>query len=151
MTEAERIQDQLTRAHSGDAWHGPSLLKLLEDVDGARAEDRPIEGAHSIRELVAHLTAWQDEARRRLEGNGRDLPPAEDWPAPASWSALLARLRESHSALIRAVGALDDASLDQTLPGRKETAYVLLHGTVQHNLYHAGQIAILKKALAAAG
>ena len=64
----ERIRDQLRRAHSGDAWHGPSLTELLEDVDADTASARPIAAAHSIRELVLHIVAWQKEATRRVNG-----------------------------------------------------------------------------------
>jgi uncharacterized damage-inducible protein DinB len=147
MREIERIQDQILRAHRGEAWHGPSLLELLEGVDETMAGARPIGGVHSIRELVAHVTAWQEEAVRRLQGRGRDLPPAEDWPDPESWTALVERLKRAHDDLLNAAGELGERALDERLEGRRESAYVLLHGIVQHNLYHAGQIAILKKAL----
>jgi uncharacterized damage-inducible protein DinB len=150
MRELERIQDQIVRAHRGEAWHGPSLLELLEGVDETTAEARPLEGAHSIRELVAHVTAWQEEAVRRLQGRGRDLPPAEDWPDTKSWAALVERLKRAHDDLLEATDELEEGSLDRRLEGRRESAYVLLHGIVQHNLYHAGQIAILKKTLATA-
>ena len=147
MRELDRIQDQIVRAHRGEAWHGPSLLELLDGVDEKMAEARPIGGVHSIRELVAHVIAWQEEAARRLRGQGRDLPPAEDWPDAKSWTALVERLKRAHDGLVEAAGELEDGALDERLAGRRESAYGLLHGIVQHNLYHAGQIAILKKAL----
>ena len=59
MTETERIRDQLRRAFEGDAWHGPGVLELLENVTASQAAARPIAGAHSIWELVVHIQAWE--------------------------------------------------------------------------------------------
>jgi len=149
--EVERIEKQLARTYSGDPWHGPSLRSVLEDVDVAAANARPIEGAHSIAELAAHILTWREEALRRLEGNGDDVPVAGNWPEPLEWSALLERLDRSHDALTKAVGALDDGVLDEKVKGRRESYYVLLQGIIHHDLYHAGQIAILKKGLSGQG
>lgn len=146
-TETERIAHQLRRGFSGGAWHGPSVLETLEGIDEEKARARPVAGAHSIQEIVAHLVAWQEEPLRRLKGEGRgDLPPSEDWPE-GSFRELVERLKRAHEELLSAVAAMDDAVLDELVKGRKDSVYVLLHGVVQHNLYHAGQIAILKKAL----
>jgi hypothetical protein len=60
MKETERIRDQLHRAFAGDAWHGPSVLEILENVTASQAATRPIAGAHSIWELVLHIKAWND-------------------------------------------------------------------------------------------
>jgi uncharacterized damage-inducible protein DinB len=146
--EVERIQNQLERALSGKAWHGPALLELLSGVEAKTAEAHPIAGAHSIREILAHIVAWQEEAARRVEGRGRgELPPVEDWPEGASFDATVERLKTSHRALLDAVSRLSDERLGETVKGRSESYYVLLHGIIQHNLYHAGQIALLKRAL----
>ena len=146
MQEIERIGKQLERPYSGDAWHGPSLRSVLEEVSSEAANARPIEGAHSIAELAAHILAWREETLRRLEGNGGDVPVAGDWPRPLEWSELLARLDRSHDALTKAVAALPEEVLDEKVKGRRESHYVLLQGMIHHDLYHAGQIAILKKA-----
>jgi uncharacterized damage-inducible protein DinB len=145
--EIERILDQHERAYRGDAWHGPSLRKILEGVDAAASAAKPVAAVHSIREIVAHIGAWQEEGARRIEGRGRALDPSEDWPEVADWDALLDRLDASHASFARAVATLDDEALDEPVKGRRESLYILLHGIVQHNLYHAGQIAILKKSI----
>jgi uncharacterized damage-inducible protein DinB len=147
MGEIARIGKQLERTYSGDPWHGPSLRSILEGIDGADASARPLPGAHSIAELAAHILAWREETLRRLEGKGRDLPMEENFPAPLPWSELLARLDRSHEALTKAVAALDEDVLDEKVEGRRESYYVLLQGIIHHDLYHAGQIAILKKGL----
>jgi uncharacterized damage-inducible protein DinB len=152
MTELDRIADQFRRAYDGDAWHGTPLRVLLADVPPEHADARPIAGAHTLRELVFHLTVWLDVVRRRLEGEAIDYTQGEDWhapadPDPASWPRALAELDRTHAALLDTISALDPATLDRIVPGKEYDGYVLLHGAVQHNLYHAGQVAIHKKAI----
>ena len=151
MKETERIQDQLRRAFTGNSWHGPSVLEILENVTAAQAAEHPIAGAHSIWELVLHIKAWQDACRRRLEGDRAELPDEEDWPAIGDtsndgWENALRALRESYQALSEAVAKVDDARLNNPILEGMPSVYITLHGAVQHDLYHAGQIAILKKA-----
>lgn len=148
VSEVARIRDQLERAYRGEAWHGPSLREVLADVDEEAAAKRPMPNAHSIRELVAHVVAWEKEALERLRGSGTDdLPPEKDWPETAmDWDELLSELDEAHERLSSAIGALDDEALAERIGGSPASVYHLLHGVIQHNLYHVGQIAILKKA-----
>lgn len=148
MSETKRLIDQLERAYRGGAWHGPALLELLETVSPGRAFERPLPRAHSIAELVLHIAAWENEAVRRLGGEARDLPPEEDFPQPGDESrgpALLGELEDAHERLLAAVRAIDDEALERPVGSSEHTAYQLLHGVVQHNLYHAGQIALLLK------
>ncbi|MGH9323273.1 MAG: DinB family protein [Vicinamibacteria bacterium] len=147
--EIDRIGKQIERTYSGEAWHGPSITEVLDGVDAEAAAARPIPGAHSIQDLVSHIVAWQEETVRRIEGNGRDLPVEEDWPREIGWEELLERLRRSHEALSKAAASIEEEALDTKVKGRRESYYVLLHGIIHHNLYHAGQIAILKKGLEA--
>ena len=152
MKETERIENQLKRAFHGDAWHGPAVLEALSGVTGALAAHRPVVGAHTIWELVHHITAWADIVRRGLLGDWIKVTPEVDWPAvddtsEAAWNDSLARLKTAESGLRELVLQFPESRLDEPL--KKEgapTAYVLLHGVVQHSLYHAGQIVILKKA-----
>ena len=151
MREIDRIQDQLQRAFQGDAWHGASLMELLADVDAKRAAAKPLARAHSIWEITLHIAAWEDVARRRTLGEAVELTDEQDWPpvrdtSEAAWGAALARLRNGHEELRRTLAGLDDAKLIDGVPGRDYTVYVLLHGVIQHDLYHAGQIALLMKA-----
>src|SRR6266853_1935870 len=67
-TEAARIADQLRRAFDGTAWHGPSLMELLDGVDAATAAAKPLAKVHSIWELVLHIAAWDAAGYRRLSG-----------------------------------------------------------------------------------
>jgi uncharacterized damage-inducible protein DinB len=106
----------------------------------------PLPEAHTIRELLTHILVWEEEAVARLRGEGHEaLPPEKDWPEGEAWAGTIARAGMVHRELMSAVGELDDARLDERVPGNPPTVYHLLHGVVQHNLYHAGQIALLAK------
>lgn len=149
-TEANRIQEQLQRALGGRAWHGPSILELLSDVNAARAAARPIPGAHSIWELVLHIAAWNKAATRRLAGDRAELTSEEDFPlitetSEEAWQQAIETLKRAHRELHYAIGDLEDTRLDQPIVSGMATVYGTLHGVVQHDLYHAGQIALLKK------
>jgi uncharacterized damage-inducible protein DinB len=154
MTETERILDQLKRAYEGKAWHGPSVREVLAGVTAAQAHARPLENAHNIRELVQHIAVWEDVGRRRLEGDRaaialstpEDWPPADDHSQPA-WEQAKASLERVHQKLVEAIARISDSRLDEPILEGLSTVYVTLHGVIQHDLYHAGQIAILKKAV----
>jgi uncharacterized damage-inducible protein DinB len=152
-SEAARIADQLRRAFDGEAWHGDSLFELLKGVSAKQAAARPIGNAHSIWELVLHIAAWDGALLRRLAGDAVEPSDAENFPrvtdeSEAAWRKALAEVRRVHEELIDAVAKLPDSRLDEMVPGKKGahyTFYYMLHGVVQHELYHAGQIALLKK------
>lgn len=151
--EATRIADQLRRAFNGDAWHGDSLFQILEEVTAAQAAARPITKAHTIWELVLHIATWDAVLLRRLGGTAFEPSDAENFPpvtdtSEGAWKNALAEVRRSHEQLISAVALLPDSRLDEMVPGKQGahyTFYYMLHGGVQHELYHAGQIALLKK------
>lgn len=153
MSEIKRINNQLKRAFEGTAWHGPSVSEVLAGVTAEQAAAHPIAGAHSIWELALHIATWERVGRRRLqETDPIEVSDAEDWPAientsDEAWKTALEELRSNHEALRAAIRGLDEARLDEIVPGTQYSIYFLLHGVIQHDLYHAGQIALLKKAL----
>jgi uncharacterized damage-inducible protein DinB len=150
MSESSLIADQLRRAFEGNAWHGPALLELLEGVDAATAAARPLKNVHSIWELVLHVVVWDAAASRRLEGQKfqptglANFPPVPK-PTAAAWRKAVADAKRTHDALAKTVAALPDSRLRDRVPGKRYDFSHMLHGIVQHELYHAGQIAILKK------
>jgi uncharacterized damage-inducible protein DinB len=159
MTETERLIDELQRAADGDPWHGPSLRDLLDDLDVHMANARPIAGAHTISELVLHVTAWTREVTRRMhDGVARD-PVDGDWPPSTiatdeDWNAALAAFDAANAGLVAAVAAAGDAQLDERVRDLRDPSneggvsrYVTLHGIAQHHAYHGGQISLLKAAL----
>ncbi len=152
MSEVERIADQLRRAYEGEAWHGPPLKQILAGVTAEQAARRPVANAHSVWELVLHIAVWESVVSRRLAGEIVQPSPEQDWPpvrdtSEAAWKKALADLEHGHMQLRQSIAALSDARLMDKVPGKDDSVYVLLHGVIQHDLYHAGQIALLKKAL----
>ena len=149
--EVERLETQLKQALEGPAWHGPSVLETLEGVTAEQAHAHPIAGVHSIWELALHIRSSYDLVLRRLRGNGAPMTPAEDWPpvpAPteASWREAIRSLQDRNVQLRAAVRTFDPGALDRPIvPEPPYTAYTQFIGVTQHDLYHAGQIAILKK------
>lgn len=150
-SEASLIADQLRRAFEGEAWHGPALLELLNDVDAATASAKPLRDVHSIWELVLHIEAWDGAALRRIAGEKIQLTgvanfPIVPRPTEAAWRKTVAQAKRTHDRLVQKVAGLPESRLRERVPGKKYDFYHLLHGVAQHELYHAGQIAILKKA-----
>ncbi len=149
-SEGARIADQLRRAFYGSAWHGPAVLELLKDVDAATAAAKPVANVHSIWELVLHIAAWDRAGLRRLGGERCQLKGSANFPrvpAPTepAWREAVTAAKRQHDALVEAVAALSDKRLREQVPGKRYDFYHMLHGIAQHELYHAGQIAILKK------
>ena len=152
MTEIERIIDQLNRAFVGEAWHGPAVIEILEGVTAQQAAAYPLAGGHSIWELALHLAAWTRAVLRRLQGDPAQLTDAENFPAVTdsselAWEEVRESIKQAHVELRSAILLLDDSRLDQPIIEGMSSIYVTLHGVIQHSLYHAGQIAILKKHL----
>jgi uncharacterized damage-inducible protein DinB len=152
VTEIDRIIDQMERSFEGDAWHGSSISEILSCITAEQAAARPIPEAHSIWEMVLHTSVWQRTVRERLQGEPTvTLADADDWPAvtdtsSAAWTAAAEELRHEYELLRREVRNWRDHDLGETAEGQRYTVYEMLHGVIQHNLYHAGQIALLKKA-----
>jgi uncharacterized damage-inducible protein DinB len=152
-SESVRVAEQLRLAFDGTAWHGPALLELLTDVDHVSAAAKPLPNVHSIWELVRHIAAWDGAVRRRIGGEKLQLNRAQDFPpvpksTKAAWRRAVRELKATHDALVKTVNTLPDSRLRQRVPGKGYDFAFMLSGVAQHELYHAGQIAILKKAQA---
>lgn len=152
MSVTHLIADQLRRAFDGEAWHGDSLFEILQSVDAQTASAHPVAGAHSIWELVLHITTWDRVVRRRMHSDvliepsdDENFPPVEE-ASETAWIQALAEAKHAHQELIATVAKFPDSRLSETVPGKDHDFANMLLGTVQHELYHAGQIALLKKA-----
>jgi uncharacterized damage-inducible protein DinB len=157
MSQIETLADQLERSFRGGAWHGLAVAEALAGVDAAAAAaPPPAEGAHSIWEIVHHLTVWNDVPRRRIDGERlQNVPPELDWAPVAdasagAWQAAQAALADAHAALHARVLRLADGQLDDPVVGSDPTVRGVLLGVLQHNAYHAGQIVLLRRGRLAA-
>jgi uncharacterized damage-inducible protein DinB len=150
MKEVERITDQLQRAFQGEAWHGPAVMEILEGITSRQAAARPLNAVHNIWEIALHIAAWERAGVMRLQGDRAQLPAEEDWPpvgetSELAWVQTKRMLEQGHEELVQAISQLDESRLDEPIVEGMSSVYVTLHGIIQHSLYHAGQIAILKK------
>jgi uncharacterized damage-inducible protein DinB len=153
MTEVRRILDQYDRAMNGSAWHGDPVWQILDGISAERAAARPIANAHSIWELVGHMAYWEGVAGKRLAGLRAGLeeegnfPPAPLDATAADWQKTLDRFHASNKAFREALEKLDSTRLDDLSAAGKRSFYEEAHGLIEHNVYHAGQVALLAKAM----
>lgn len=150
INELHRIVKQLQRTFQGKAFHGPSVEEALEGVTAKMAGARTPGGAHNIWQIVLHMTFWQDTARRWLQGDTRLPDPDEDWPAvgdrgDGAWRKALWNLRRSNELLRDEIMAIDEARLQEPMFEGMVRVDTALRGIIQHNVYHSGQISLLKK------
>ena len=154
MRGTKGIIDDLHRSLEGDSWQGPSIREILEGVTAADAAAHPVAGAHSIWELVHHVTAWVRAVHSRVLGRVAELEGETDWPpvrdtSEQAWAAAYEDLRRAQSDLFATLRTLSDADLDGPVPNRDYDRAHLLRGLTQHHAYHAGQMSLLKRALRA--
>lgn len=153
MTRGQRAAQSIERSLSGPMWHGPSLIDLVGDVTAEQAAARPVPGVHTIWELVLHIITWNEIVRERIHSTEPvGATPERDWPKVAeasadAWRDTVEQLKEANRLLADEVRALPDAKFEERVPGRDYGLAVMLRGVVEHDTYHGGQIAVLKKAL----
>jgi len=152
-TTIRSLLQQLDEAYDRRSWHGPNLRGSLRGVRAAEAAWRPAPGRHGVWELAVHAAYWKYAVWRRLAGEKRGSFPREgsNWfkvpvpPTDEEWRRDLALLADCHRRLRRAVATLRDGDLERRAPGSRETVGRLVRGVAAHDLYHAGQIQLLKR------
>ena len=156
MNEGKRMAELYRSVYEGDAkgeaWHGYALRPLLRSITADEASRKAEIGRHSILQLVLHIAYWEEIDLRRFNGEMVDAPlnSPEDWPENrkinnAEWEAALARLEKSHAAFREAIADCSDERLTKRVPGKDYDNYLLLHGTLDHAVYHTAQIVLLKE------
>lgn len=150
MNSIETILKHYDRVLEGDAWHGDPVWKILDGISATQAAERHLP-AHSIWEIVAHMTFWEGVVSKRLHGERAGLVEMLNFPAtPAvseeNWHQTLEKFRASNAAFREALRQLDPSKLGELSAAGKRTYYEEAHGIIEHHVYHAGQIALLKKA-----
>jgi uncharacterized damage-inducible protein DinB len=158
MTESQRMARLYDSIYEGDdqgeAWYGIALRPLVKDVTAEQASRTPLIEGHSILQLVAHIAYWEEITLRRFHREVVDAPlnTKQDWEpnrpvTDSEWKAALNRLENSHAALQKAIANCPNEKLNQQVSGKKYDHYVLLHGIIDHAVYHTAQIALVKKSL----
>lgn len=159
-TEQEQIIHQLRRVHDGEPWHGPSRAAILADVTAAVAAWDPGAGAHGIWQQVLHMRNWTREVEERALGKPRDpasSPVGGDWPdvpdtSEAAWREALASLQAAHEQLVAVVRSLPESRLRERMAagvdapaGSGITVASMLKSLADHDVYHSGQVSLLKR------
>ena len=144
---------QMDEAFDRRSWHGTNLRGSLRGMGASQAAWRPAPGRHNAWEIAVHAAYWKHAAWRRLTGEKRGTfaRAGSNWfPSPepataAAWREDVALLVACHRRLRAVVAGLSDADLDRRAAGGKETVGRLVRGIAAHDLYHAGQIQLLKR------
>lgn len=156
----ESILRQYRATHDGDPWYGTSRVRLLRGVSAATAMRRPIDGGHTIWELVLHMIAWTEEVHRRLVGGTPAMPARGDWPdvtaaTESAWRSARTALTRAHNQLATAIAempartfALRVGEFREPGLGTGVTVAEMLIGLAQHDAYHIAQIALVRQAIA---
>ena len=158
MNVIHGMRDLLRGTYDGLNWYGPPLLKTLDGLTSTEAAKRPIPTAHSIWEIILHLTAWTREVGRRLKGGTAYEPEEGDWPpiprtSDEAWKKTLDDLASAHNEVVRVLDSFPEDRLSEVVGSEREkqagiSFYVMVHGLIQHNVYHCGQIALMRRLIA---
>lgn len=148
------IAEQLKDAYEGEPWFGRNIKEIMNEIDEAIVFEKP-NGQHSILELLWHMITWKEFTFSRLQNdNQKSLHYFEenDWREldhsnKTLWQQGLQQFEKLHNELIEIIQRQKDELLPQQVGGRKYDFRKLLYGIVQHDIYHLGQIAYIKKML----
>jgi hypothetical protein len=154
MGAVEQLLERYDQTLAGDAWYGDPVWKILDGIDARCAAARPVNGVHTIWQLVKHMAFWEDVAARRLSGpvtpdlagNFPEMPRLDE----QGWQKSLQEFRGSHAKFREALSRVDPTRLDQNTPGGERTYRYEIVGVIEHHIYHIAQIALLKKAYVSA-
>lgn len=148
-SEIERLVSLLRRTFEKNAWHGPAVKEVLEGVTEQQALKR-IGNTHSIIELVTHMTSWRIFVVRKLQGEDDYKVTDElNFPETTDWARALRELDESQEKLLEAIRSFPEGKLGDLVPHNtyRYTYYTLMHGIIHHDLYHTGQLSLIKRAV----
>lgn len=152
--EIQSIIRRMENVNNGEPWFGRAVFAILDEVDAAKAFEKPSGTPHSLIDLLYHMITWAGFTLKRLEKDMvNDLKAAEDldWrkidPKQHSWKKGLREFKSIHKKIAALLKKKDDAFLKEIVDYRKYNYRFLLNGMIEHNIYHLGQIAYLNKML----
>lgn len=152
--EIQSIIRRIENINSGEPWFGRAVYIILEEVDAKKAYTKPDNTEHSMIEILYHMITWAGFTLKRIEkDDDMDLAAFEkmDWriidPKTHTWKKGLTEFKSIHKKIIQLLNKKDDAFLKEIVDYRNYNFRFLLNGMMEHNIYHLGQIAYLKKLL----
>jgi uncharacterized damage-inducible protein DinB len=157
MTISETLQQELEKTFSGQPWYGTPIYDILAKVTFETAYEKPGGGAHNIAEIILHMLSWTEEVIDRLNEKPASLPLSGNWPHPGTpdetkWETWIEDLKLVNVNLIKTIRDFPEERWQEPTINERENEPVttyeeLVYGFIQHQIYHAGQIAILIKIL----
>ncbi len=156
MNWIRHFTEELQKGHEREPWHGPSTKSLLDGISAEEAASYPVSETHSIWEIVLHMDAWQREVTRRLNSSFvPEVPEEGDWRPvlevnKTAWQRAINNFDSSLHELIRQLNSISVASISDErgrTSGLSDTVAGMLSGILQHNAYHSGQIAMLRRVI----
>jgi uncharacterized damage-inducible protein DinB len=152
--EVQSIVSNLQNTLDGTPWYGRPVYEMLEEINPKIVYTRPNKHSHSLIDLLYHMNTWAEFTLKRIEGEKEpDMAAFEelDWrpidPKTHTWKKGLSSFKSTHKKIIQLLKKKDDSFLEGKVDYRKYNFRFLINGMVQHNIYHIGQIAYLKKLL----
>jgi DinB superfamily len=144
---------QYDEAFNRKSWHGPNLRGSLRGVTEEEAAWRVSPPRHNIWEITIHAAYWKYAVRRRLTGEKRGtfILAGSNWftcpghSVPVRWNDAVRLLENEHRLLRKVIAGLRDSDLRRTVRGSRTTTLAMVAGIIAHDLYHAGQIQLLKR------
>jgi uncharacterized damage-inducible protein DinB len=153
--ELQSIIRNIQNVNTGEPWYGRSVYEMLDEIAPAIVYTKPNEDSHSLIELLYHMITWAEFTLKRIEGDTKhDMSVSEkmDWreidTKGHTWKKGLTEFKAIHKKIIQLLDKKDDEFLKENVDYRKYNFRFLLNGLIQHNIYHIGQIAYLRKLLA---
>lgn len=152
--DIELLLEVIDQAYNRKSWHGTNLRGSLRNVTAEEAARRPKPGRHNIWEIVIHAAYWKYVVHRRLSGApaGSFALKGSNWfsrpdqaAADSAWKKDVALLDDIHRSLRAEIANLNRKTLVHTPSGSKVSNRALITGVAAHDLYHAGQIQLLKR------
>jgi uncharacterized damage-inducible protein DinB len=150
--EIKRIYKNLAALYDGQPWFGDNISSILAGVSSQMAAERPGKLNHSIAEIISHLIAWHYFVIEKMKGNETyEVWETElNWPPVVSltdeeWQKAKDDLQKSYALLLQQIERMPESLLNSAVSGRKYNFRLMLQGIAQHDIYHAGQMAIIKK------
>jgi len=151
--EIQSIITNLERVNTGEPWYGRAVYEILDEIDPTIVYKKPNK-QHSLADLLYHMITWADFALHRIKGDKeKDMAAFEqlDWreidPKVHTWTSGIEQFKAIHTEIVQLLQEKDDTFLKEIVDYRQYNFRFLLNGFIQHNIYHIGQIAYVKKLL----
>ena len=146
------LRKKIEEVYSGDPWYGEPFKSILNGIDPGIALKKEKKGTHNIAEILAHIIGWREFLLTRLTGNDFKIEQEEtfNWKRidnneKTAWKSLLIALEETQNKILNILEKSDDNLLDMPVHEKNYKMEYLIEGIIQHDIYHFGQISLLKK------